>query len=265
MADTTKISWTEHTWNPWRGCTKVSPGCAHCYMYTQQLKYQKGAKDPAKSNPFVVQQTQTTWNDPLRWQREAAAAGRTERVFTCSWSDFFHEDADAWRPRAWDIISRCPNLQFQILTKRPENIYDRLPDLGPGGLFCRDWGGGWPNVWLGVSVENPKYLWRVDKLREIPARVHFISAEPLLAGLPTLNLKHIEWMIVGGESGPGYRPMKMELASELRDKAVKARTAFFFKQIAAPRTEMGCILDGRERSEERRVGKECRSRWSPYH
>ncbi|HXM32270.1 MAG TPA: phage Gp37/Gp68 family protein [Chthoniobacterales bacterium] len=231
MGETTKISWTEHTWNPWRGCTKISPGCAHCYMYTQQERY--------GGNPFVVQQSKTTWNDPLRWQREAAAAGRIERVFTCSWSDFFHKDADAWRYRAWDVIWRCPNLQFQILTKRPERIAQNLPSE-----WHRRW--PWSNVQLGVSVENEKYLWRVDELRKIPARVHFISAEPLLAGLPGLDLSHIEWLIVGGESGPGFRPMKTEWARELRDKAQGAGTAFFFKQISAPRTEMGCLLDGRE-------------------
>lgn len=235
MGETTKISWTEHTWNPWRGCTKISPGCAHCYMYTQQERF--------GGNPFVVMQTKTTWNDPLRWQREAAAAGRTERVFTCSWSDFFHEDADAWRERAWQIIIRCPNLQFQILTKRPENIAERLPRTPWLGDF---WGVGWPNVWLGVSIENPAFAWRADELRKIPARVHFISAEPLLAGLPDLDLTDIEWLIVGGESGPGFRLMKTEWARELRDKALDAGTAFFFKQISAPRTEMGCLLDGRE-------------------
>lgn len=240
MGETTKISWTEHTWNPWRGCTKISPGCAHCYMYTQQERF--------GGNPFIVQQTKSTWNDPLRWQREAAAAGRTERVFTCSWSDFFHKDADAWRARAWDIISQCPNLQFQILTKRPERIAEHLPGIIELKLYGNllHWDRGWPNVWLGVSVENPRYLSRVDELRKIPARVHFISAEPLLSGLPDLDLKDIEWLIVGGESGPGFRPMKTEWARELRDKALGAGTAFFFKQISAPRTEMGCILDGRE-------------------
>jgi len=245
MADTTAISWTEHTWNPWRGCTKISPGCAHCYMYTQQLRYQKNAKDPQKFNPFIVQQTGSTWNDPLRWQKAAAAAGKIERVFTCSWSDFFHKDADAWRPRAWEIIRQCPNLQFQILTKRPENIAARLPMKDSLGL---QWGPAWPwpNVWLGVSVENSKFLWRVRELTDIPAHVHFVSAEPLLDSLRKLNLEHIEWLIVGGESGKGFRPMKTEWAAELRDKCVARGVAFFFKQIAAYRTESGCILDGRE-------------------
>ena len=264
MAETTAISWTDHTWNPWRGCTKISPGCAHCYMYTAQFRMAQRTGKAAIWNPEIVQQT-TTWPDPMRWQRRAAAAGKVERVFTCSWSDFFHEDADAWRSRAWEIIRQCPNLIFQILTKRPENIAARLPAHWLTGfrflpLVLHDLleetpvnldelaveRTGWPNVWLGVSVENPRYLWRVDLLRAIPARVRFISAEPLLAHLPTLSLEGIHWLIVGGESGPGYRPMKLEWARELREKALAASVPFFFKQSAAPRTEMGTTLDGRE-------------------
>ena len=239
MADTTAISWTEHTWNPWRGCTKISPGCKNCYMYTAQLRLAKRYKNPGIWDPFKVIRT-TTWPDPHRWQREAAKAGRVERVFTCSWSDFFHQGADAWRPEAWKIIRECCNLQFQILTKRPENITARLPG---------DWEMGYPNVWLGVSVESPAYLWRTNALRVIPARVRFISAEPLLEPLPTLDLTGFHWLIVGGESGPGYRLMPHEWACELRDKAHHAGVAFFFKQSAAPRTEMGITLDGLEYKE----------------
>jgi protein gp37 len=237
LGETTRISWTEHTWNPWRGCTKVSPGCAHCYMYTAQHRI--GGNPPRSStwDPNIVQQTLSTWNDPIKWDKQAVIAKRRENVFTCSWSDFFHKEADLWRPRAWSTIHYCENLNFQILTKRPENIRERLP---------ADWGSGYRNVWLGVSIENPRYLWRADTLRNIPARVHFISAEPLLASLKALDLDDIEWLIVGGESGPGYRPMKVEWARELRDKCQRAGVPYFFKQSAAPRTEMGTTLDGRE-------------------
>src|SRR5262249_9121833 len=140
---------TEHSWNPWRGCTKVSPGCAHCYMFPAQERY--------GLNPREVVRT-TTWRDPLRWQKRAAAEGHTALVFTCSWSDWFHEGADAWRDEAWDVVRRCPDLTFQILTKRPELAPERLP---------ADWGDGYPNVWLGVSVENNDYCWRADLLRSL--------------------------------------------------------------------------------------------------
>ena len=231
MGDKTAISWTRYTWNPWRGCERVSPGCAHCYMFTAQ---RRSGLDPA-----MIVRTKT-WADPLRWQCEALAAGKTERVDTCSWSDFFIPAAALWRAEAWAMIRRTPNLTYQILTKRPENIAARLP---------ADWGEGYPNVWLGVSVENPRYLWRVDALRKIPAVVHFISAEPLLAPLPDLDLTGIDWLIVGGESGPGFRPMSHEWARELLAKARAADAAFFFKQSAAIRTEMGTTIDGLEYKE----------------
>src|SRR5688572_899551 len=118
MSIRTIIAWTEHTFNPWRGCTKISPGCKICYMFPGQKRYGR--------DPTTVVRTKT-WGDPLKWQREAAAAGRTETVFTCSWSDWFHENADEWRDEAWDLIKRCPNLQFQILTKRHDRILGHLP------------------------------------------------------------------------------------------------------------------------------------------
>jgi len=226
LADRTIIAWTERTWNPWRGCTKISPGCAHCYMFT--------AQERLGWDPTVVTRTKK-WNEPLKWEREAAAAGRTINVFTCSWSDWFHEDADGWRAEAWDLVRRCPHLHFQILTKRHERIVANLP---------ANWRDGWPNVWLGVSIENDRHVHRADTLRTIPAAVRFISAEPLLGPLPSLQLHGIDWLIVGGESGPGFRPMALAWARALRLRAAEAGVAFFFKQSAAPRTEMGIALDG---------------------
>lgn len=226
MSDQTIIAWTEHTWNPWRGCDKISPGCAHCYMFTAQRRYGQ--------NPDIVTRT-GTWGAPLKWEKDAAAANRTALVFTCSWSDWFHEDADAWRADAWRVIRACPHLHFQILTKRHERMAAQLPP---------DWGDGYPNVWLGVSIENNRFVHRADALREIPAAVRFISGEPLLGPLPALSLAGIDWLIVGGESGAGFRPMDHAWVRELRTRARDAGTAFFFKQSAAPRTEMGIHLDG---------------------
>lgn len=236
MADTTPISWTNRTWNPWRGCTRVSPGCDHCYMFTAQEKRQRETGNVELWNPATVQRT-TTWKDPLRWQKAAAAAGIIQTVFTCSWSDWFHHEADAWRPEAWEIIRRCPNLHFQILTKRAERMQRHLPP---------DWGAGYRNVWLGVSVESRKYLWRMDYLRKLPARVRFISAEPLLEdlALEPAQVAGIHQIIVGGESGPGYRPMPHDWPRRILDLCRRQGIAFFFKQSAAIRTEMGIRLHG---------------------
>lgn len=228
MGQKTIISWTQRTWNPWRGCTKISPGCKNCYMFTAQNRY---GNDPA-----IVVRTKT-WGDPLRWQRQAERDERHELVFTCSWSDWFHEAADPWRDEAWQVVKQCRNLVFQILTKRPERIAECLPD---------DWNEGYPNVWLGTSVENKRYVWRIDELRAVPATVRFISAEPLLGSLAGLSLEDIDWLIVGGESGPSFRPMDLAWARELRDLALAWGVPFFFKQSAALRTETGTTLDGCE-------------------
>lgn len=228
MGQTTIISWTERTWNPWRGCTKISEGCKNCYMFTAQERY--------GNDPRAVVRTKT-WNDPLRWQRRAEREGRREFIFTCSWSDWFHEVADQWRAEAWQLIRHCPNLVFQVLTKRPERIAKHLPE---------DWADGYENVWLGVSIETNDYVWRADILRKIPAVVRFVSAEPLLGPVPDLNLDGVHWLIVGGESGPGFRPMDRAWARQLRDHALAKSVAFFFKQSAAPRTEMRTRLDGRQ-------------------
>ncbi len=128
MGQATIISWTHHTWNPWRGCTKISAGCKNCYMFTAQERY--------GNDPRIVLRTKT-WKDPLRWQRLAAAEHIRELVFTCSWSDWFHESADEWRDEAWALVKECPNLVFQILTKRPERIAEHLP---------ADWGSGYDRI-----------------------------------------------------------------------------------------------------------------------
>ena len=228
MSETTIIAWTEHTWNPWRGCTRVSPGCDNCYMFTAQSRYGR--------DPSVVTRCGTSiWQSPVRWNREAEARGNPAKVFTCSWSDWFHEDADEWRPEAWGVVRRTPWLHYQILTKRPHLIEDRLP---------ADWGKGYPNVWLGVSIESNTQRGRADILRVIPAAVRFISYEPALGPLDRCDLTGIDWVIYGGESGPGYRPEDKQWARDMRDRCRGLGIAFFHKQSAAIRTETGVELDG---------------------
>lgn len=217
MGENTGIQWTEHTWNPWRGCTKVSPGCKNCYMFSDQRRFGK--------DPNIVVKTRT-WSDPLKWQQAAAAAGRTEMCFTCSWSDWFIEAADEWRPEAWKLVRDTPNIIYQILTKRSDRIADHLP---------RDWGQGYPNVWLGVSVENQQCCHRIDDLEKIPARVHFLSVEPLLSHL-TLGifaLGWLQWVIVGGESGAGARPCNVEWIRWIVGECQTAHVPVFVKQLGA--------------------------------
>lgn len=214
MASASAIEWTDATWNPWMGCEKVSPGCAHCYMYREQRQY--------GHDPDALRRSKTKFQEPLRWSDPRL-------VFTCSWSDWFHPGADQWRGEAWEVVRTTPHLTYQILTKRPELIADRLP---------RDWGDGYENVWIGVSIENSRFTWRAQVLRELPAAVRFISAEPLLGSLFSdsgrrrpLDLNGIDWLIVGGESGPGARPMDLAWARELAAACSASNTAFFMKQL----------------------------------
>lgn len=190
------------------GCTKVSAGCDNCYMYREQRQY--------GNDPDVVRRSKTKFSEPLKWKD-----GRL--VFTCSWSDWFHVDADSWRDEAWDVIRRSPQHTFQILTKRPGRILRHLPD---------DWGDGYANVWLGTSVESNEFLSRVRVLRDVPAALRFISAEPLLGPLPDLDLDGIGWVIVGGESGTPStsRPMHPNWAREIRDTCREHDVPFHFKQ-----------------------------------
>jgi protein gp37 len=216
MAGSSGIEWTDATWNPWMGCERVSPGCAHCYMYREQRQY--------GHEPAVIRRSKTTFYEPLHWKDPRL-------VFTCSWSDWFHEGADPWRDEAWEVIRQTPQLTYQILTKRPELIAERLPD---------DWNDGWPNVWFGVSIENSRFTWRAEALREVPAKLRFVSAEPLLGSLfesggkkSQLDLDGIAWLIAGGESGPRARPLDLTWARELADACDHTSTAFFMKQLGS--------------------------------
>jgi protein gp37 len=237
MGERTASKINDHTMNFWTGCTPVSEGCLHCYARAGMQKYDRNFDEVVKTK---------TWNDPLKWQRKAAKAGEVRLVFTCSWSDFFHPDADAWRPEAWAIIKNTPNLIWHPLTKRPELIEERLPS---------DWGRGYPNVWLGVTVELKKYLWRMDTLRKIPAAVRFLCAEPLLEDLTPDLEQHIEgfhWILAGGESGSGtdnYRPMDLEWARNSRDLCRQRNIPYYFKQRSARWTQMGATIDGKTQIE----------------
>ena len=233
MAKNSAIAWTDNTWNPWQGCRKVSPGCANCYMFRDKKRYGQ--------NPLEVKRSaKATFNLPLRWKDPA-------KVFVCSWSDFFIEDADGWRDEAWEIMRRCPQLTFQILTKRPQNIKDRLPV---------DWGAGYKNVWLGITVENQEMAHaRLPYLLSTPSVCRFVSVEPMLGpvhmveavGISALNLDmlgsvDIDWVICGGESGSNARKMNELWALELKHDAVGAGVPFFMKQMSGrTKTELQAI------------------------
>lgn len=233
MGDRTGITWTDSTWNCWQGCLKVSPGCKQCYMYREKERYGQDPKVVVRSKP-------ATFNAPLKWHDP-------RKVFTCSWTDFFIEQADEWRGDAWNIIRRTPHLTYQILTKRPENIKDRLPS---------DWGEGWPNVWLGVSVETPDYNWRIIELSDIPAVIRFVSYEPALAAIdfaPSMAAGWIDWIISGGESGYDPRPADMDWFRQVRDDCLKFGVAYFHKQHGGSKKVDGVwggyLLDGVEWAE----------------
>lgn len=233
MADQSAIAWTNSTANFWMGCEKVSPGCAHCYAETL-TKNRMGLRVWGPNSRR--QEVKSIWSKLKKWDREAAAALERRRVFVMSLGDFLedHPDADVIRPRAWDAMRATEWLDYQVLTKRPENYTHFLPP----GFADRPW----PHIWGGTSVENRRFLWRIDELRRQPFAVRFLSVEPLLGDLGDVDLTGIHWVIVGGESGPGYRPMDHAWARALRDQCVDNGVAFFMKQSAAPRTEMGTYL-----------------------
>ncbi|WP_145201068.1 DUF5131 family protein [Thalassoglobus polymorphus] len=233
-----KIGWTHHTWNPWMGCQKVSPACQHCYI-SRWLKLRGHA-------PFngPIRTKEGTWRNPFTWNRKALKSGTPSRVFTCSLSDFFHADADAWRLEAWEIIKECEHLDWLILTKRPELIQDRLP---------ADWGKGYQNVWLGVTVENQDYVQRIDLLTKIPAAVRFVSAEPLLGPIKFgRRLRKIDWVITGCEKAAKSkrREMQTDWVRSIRDQCDATDTALFHKQYySGTKIVLDGVIDGEVRQE----------------
>src|SRR5262252_8270768 len=238
MGETTAIAWTHHTFNIAHGCLKVSPGCAHCYAETLTHRW----TDRVIWGPPATTDRRTFgpehWHKPELWNLAAARSRRRRRVFASSMCDVFEDHPTITRERAklWPLIAGTPWLDWLILTKRAERIAPNLP-------------ANWPTlraqVWLGVSIENNDYVGRADAIRALDATVRFVSYEPALGPVDRLNLAGLDWLIVGGESGPGYRPMDLAWVRDLRRRCTTAGVAVFFKQSAAPRTEMGIRLDGR--------------------
>lgn len=228
MADRSAIEWTEATWNPVTGCTQVSPGCAHCYAKTFAERW-RGVPDHPYEQGFELKLWPERLEQPLRWRRPRV-------IFVNSMSDLFHEEIpEVFIEEVFRVMEQADWHVFQILTKRHERLFelrDRLP---------------WPpNVWIGVSIENRRFVHRADYLRQVPAAVRFISAEPLLGPLEALDLSGIDWLIAGGESGPGHRPVREEWLIELRDRCSEEDVAFFFKQWGGARPKSGGrLLEGR--------------------
>jgi len=229
MADRSRIEWTEATWNPVTGCSKVSPGCAHCYAETFAERW-RGVPGHPYEQGFDLRVWPERLEMPLRWRRPRA-------VFVNSMSDLFHEDIPAhYVAQVFDVMVRAEQHTFQILTKRQ----DRLAELASQLPWRR-------NIWMGVTIENRRFVHRADALREVPAAVRFISAEPLLGPLDGLDLAGIDWLIAGGESGPRHRSIDREWVTDLRDRCQNEGVAFFFKQWGGHRPKSGGRrLDGRE-------------------
>ncbi len=241
MGANSSIEWTDHTFNPWWGCVKVSPGCHHCYAETLSKRFGNNIWGPAKTTSRRTFGPKH-WAEPFKWNAEAAKAGQRKRVFCASMADVFeaHPMLDDERAKLWVLIEATPNLDWLLLTKRPENIMRMTPDAWALGLPA--------NVWAGTSVEDQQRAdERIPELLRVPARVRFLSCEPLLG---PINLDHyliddwtriggnvhyhdrpaLHWVISGGESGPGARPMHPDWARGLRDQCVAAGVAYHFKQ-----------------------------------
>jgi len=212
MAQNSKIEWTESTWNPVTGCTKISAGCKNCYAERMALRL-KAAGSPNYVNGFRVTLHHHALEIPLRWKQP-----RT--IFVNSMSDLLHKDIPFdFISKIFDVMRRASHHRFQILTKRS----GRLLVLNPKLI--------WPeNVWMGVTVENAECTFRIDELRQTAAAIKFVSFEPLLGPIHNIDLEGIDWVIVGGESGPNARPMKPRWAIDIRDQCLDADVPFFFKQ-----------------------------------
>jgi protein gp37 len=228
MATNSAIEWTQATWNPLTGCDKLSPGCKHCYAERLAIRLQ--AMGQANYvNGFKLTLQEQALELPLRWKKP-------RKVFVNSMSDLFHKDVPtSYIKQVFDVMNRASWHQFQVLTKRSERLAQLSSEL--------NWT---PNIWMGVSVENQDYSFRIDHLRQTQAQVKFLSLEPLLSSLPQLNLKGIDWVIVGGESGPGARTMPADWVREILEQCQSAKVAFFFKQWGGVRKgKTGRELDGR--------------------
>src|SRR2546427_3848958 len=212
MAQASAIEWTESTWNPVTGCTKISPGCKHCYAERMALRLQMMGQ-PNYVNGFKPTLHEHLLALPLSWKKP-------QMIFVNSMSDMFHEQVPVkFILRVFEVMRRASWHTFQVLTKRSARLRQLYPEID------------WPsNVWMGVSVESERYTFRVDHLRQTRAHVKFLSLEPLLRPLPRLDLRGIQWVIVGGESGPRARPMQKEWGVDIRDQCLDAGVDCFFNQ-----------------------------------
>ena len=228
MGANSSIEWTESTWNPVTGCTKISPGCKHCYAERVAERLQAMGQRNYR-NGFKLTLQPHMLDLPLHWRKP-------QRIFVNSMSDLFHKDIPAaYILRVFDVMRRAHWHQFQVLSKRSDNLckLDRLIE--------------WPaNVWMGVSVENEEYTWRIDDLRRTSALTKFLSIEPLLGPISRLDLSGIDWVIVGGESGPSARPIQRKWVIDIRRQCREAGVPFFFKQWGGVnKKKTGRKLDGR--------------------
>lgn len=230
MSERSAIEWTDATWNPVRGCTKISPGCKFCYAETFAERF-RGVEGHPYEAGFDFRLVPQKLEEPLRWRRP-------RRVFVNSMSDLFHQQVPtAFIRKVFEVMEAAEQHTFQVLTKRAGRLARVAPKLP------------WPaNVWMGVSVESELYVERAALLREVPAAIRFVSAEPLLGPLVSLPLSGIHWVIVGGESGRKARPMELAWARELRDRCEEVGVSFFLKQLGGRTSKRGgdaARLDGR--------------------
>jgi len=228
MAEHSGIEWTESTWNPLTGCTKISPGCKHCYA-ERMAKRLQAMGQPNYANGFKLVMHEHVLEKPLEWKTPQV-------IFVNSMSDLFHEKVPYdFIQKTFEVMRRANWHQFQVLTKRAERLAELAPQID------------WPdNVWMGVSVENQDYVSRIDCLRKTGSAVKFLSLEPLLGPITKLDLRKINWVIVGGESGPGARPVMQEWVTDIRDQCLSAHVPFFFKQWGGvQKKRAGRELEGR--------------------
>ncbi len=228
MAQGSGIEWTESTWNPVTGCTKISPGCKYCYAERMAKRLRAMGQENYR-NGFRLTLQPHMLELPLRWKRP-------QTIFVNSMSDLFHEDVPlAYIRRVFEVMRRADWHRFQVLTKRAARLAELAPKI--------EWT---PNIWMGVSVESDEFRWRIERLRGTGALLKFLSLEPLLGPLPDLDLDGIDWVIVGGESGPSARTMDPAWAIDLRDQCRRANVPFFFKQWGGKdKKRAGRVLQGR--------------------
>ncbi|WP_303674823.1 DUF5131 family protein [Vampirovibrio chlorellavorus] len=233
MSDNSKIEWTDSTWNPVRGCTKISPGCQHCYAETFAERW-RGIKGHPYENGFDLRLVPNKLTEPLKWPK-------SKMIFVNSMSDLFHKDVPTeYIHKVIEVMLLGNWHTYQVLTKRPERMLEVLSNAPFDVTKAK-------HIWWGVSVENKKHgLPRIELLRKCPVAMRFLSVEPLLEDLGKFNLVDIDWVIVGGESGPGARPMEEAWVSSIQKQCKKSGTAFFFKQWGGvQKSKAGRELNGR--------------------